>query len=149
MAEPCLGPPRRIAGWASLVGAAMAIGYSFIALGLSISAGRLICLRSDMGPLPELGHLFPPSATAAVWGWCVWTIITVRGSPAPECAGNTHGTVGGQSLSPSPKAFGVLNALGSVLFAYAFSMILIEIQVRACGRVGGWMGGWVDGWGGV
>lgn len=37
--------------------------------------------------------------------------------------------MGGQPLEPAAKAFGVLNALGSIVFAYSFSMILIEIQV--------------------
>ncbi|KAK2076243.1 hypothetical protein QBZ16_001175 [Prototheca wickerhamii] len=36
--------------------------------------------------------------------------------------------VGGQSLPPADKAFGVLNSTGSVLYAFAFTMILIEIQ---------------------
>lgn len=43
-------------------------------------------------------------------------------------AGNTHGTVGGDSLTPAQKGFGILNAIGAILFAYSFSMILIEIQ---------------------
>lgn len=43
--------------------------------------------------------------------------------------GSTHGTVGGKNFPPVQKGFGVLNSMGSVLFAYSFSMILIEIQV--------------------
>lgn len=39
--------------------------------------------------------------------------------------------MGGQSLTPSEKGFGILNSVGAILFAYSFSMILIEIQVRA------------------
>lgn len=48
----------------------------------------------------------------------------------PPLAGNTHGTVGGKSLSAEAKSFDVLNSAGSILFAYSFSMILVEIQVR-------------------
>lgn len=36
--------------------------------------------------------------------------------------------MGGISTDPANKAFGILNALGSVAFAYTFSLILVEIQ---------------------
>lgn len=45
-------------------------------------------------------------------------------------AGNAHGTLGGIPADPATKVFNVCNSLGSVLFAFSFSQILIEIQVR-------------------
>lgn len=43
--------------------------------------------------------------------------------------GNTHGTVRGiMDISAQDKTFGVFNALGGIMFAYSFSMILPEIQ---------------------
>lgn len=43
--------------------------------------------------------------------------------------GNTHGTVGGRSASAADKTFGMFNALGAIVFAFSFAMVLIEIQV--------------------
>lgn len=42
--------------------------------------------------------------------------------------GEHHGTVAGIPGTPADKAFNVLNALGAVAFAYAFTVILLEIQ---------------------
>jgi hypothetical protein len=42
-------------------------------------------------------------------------------------AGNREGNVHGIEASDAGKAFGILNALGSISFAYAFSLILLEI----------------------
>lgn len=43
-------------------------------------------------------------------------------------SGNHEGTVGGITASTSGKAFGVLDALGSIAFAYSFSLILLEVE---------------------
>ncbi|EFN59501.1 hypothetical protein CHLNCDRAFT_138133 [Chlorella variabilis] len=43
-------------------------------------------------------------------------------------SGNHLGSVGGIQANSVNKAFGILNALGGVAFAYSFSLILLEIQ---------------------
>ncbi|KAL4431936.1 hypothetical protein ABPG77_000203 [Micractinium sp. CCAP 211/92] len=43
-------------------------------------------------------------------------------------SGAHAGSVGGISANTPNKAFGVLNALGGIAFAYSFSLILLEIQ---------------------
>lgn len=46
-------------------------------------------------------------------------------------AGNRLGSVGGRSdVSPAEKAFGVMNCIGALAFAFNFSVMLPEIQVR-------------------
>ncbi|GAB4816159.1 hypothetical protein N2152v2_003205 [Parachlorella kessleri] len=74
-------PNLEEAWWMSAIGAAMSIGYSSIALGMSIA------------------H-----------------------------ADNHHGTVGGIETSTANKVFSVFNGLGSIAFAFSFSVILLEIQ---------------------
>ncbi|EFN51990.1 hypothetical protein CHLNCDRAFT_32765 [Chlorella variabilis] len=44
-------------------------------------------------------------------------------------SGNRGGTVGGRpGTSPANKAFGMLNALGNIAFAFGFAQVLMEIQ---------------------
>lgn len=43
-------------------------------------------------------------------------------------SGHRLGTVGGITASSAGKAFGVLDALGSIAFAYSFSLILLEVE---------------------
>ncbi|KAL6766799.1 hypothetical protein ACKKBG_A37395 [Auxenochlorella protothecoides x Auxenochlorella symbiontica] len=74
--------------------------------------------------MPDLSYFWWASLVGATMSFCYSTIAL----GLSIAQGNTYGTVGGQPLEPAAKAFGVLNALGSIVFAYSFSMILIEIQ---------------------
>lgn len=47
-------------------------------------------------------------------------------------AHNNAGTVEGRHAPSAEKAYGVFNALGAIAFAYNFSSVLLEIQVRYC-----------------
>ena len=76
--------------------------------------------------MPDLSYFWWASLIGAAMSFSYSTIALALSINE----GNTHGTVGGMDLSPSDKAFGILNAIGAILFAYSFSMILIEIQVR-------------------
>ncbi len=58
-------------------------------------------------------------------------MLTERTPSPAHVAHNLHGTVGGfAGEDTADKVFGVLNALGTVAFAYNFATVLIEIQVR-------------------
>lgn len=63
------------------------------------------------------------------------------------CVAGMPGSIIGMSSNDSlSKAMGIFNAFGTVVFAFSFSMILIEIQARQTGRWLGWVGegeGWV------
>lgn len=74
--------------------------------------------------MPDLNYYWWASLIGAAMSFS-YSIIALGLSISKR---STHGTAGGQDLAPADKAFGVLNAIGSILFAYSFSMILIEIQ---------------------
>ncbi|KAL6767998.1 hypothetical protein ACKKBF_B37390 [Auxenochlorella protothecoides x Auxenochlorella symbiontica] len=87
-----------------------------------------------MVQMPDLSYFWWASLIGAAMSFSYSTIalaLSIR-------EGNTHGTVGGQSLTPSEKGFGILNSVGAILFAYSFSMILIEIQdtLKGAGKGG-------------
>ena len=44
--------------------------------------------------------------------------------------GHSTGSIGGRSYAPAQKSWAVLTGLGSIAFAYEFSVVLLEIQVR-------------------
>lgn len=52
--------------------------------------------------------------------------------------------IGGRAAPPRQKVLGVFNGLGAIAFAYSFSAVLLEVQVRGGGLVlGGWGGRWL------
>ena len=48
-----------------------------------------------------------------------------------KTASNNYGSVAGKAAPPAEKAFEVFNALGAVAFAYNFSAVQLEIQVKS------------------
>ena len=43
-------------------------------------------------------------------------------------AHNHQGTLGGRVASPVDKSFGIMNALGSIGFAYSSAIVLLEVE---------------------
>ncbi|KAL4457529.1 hypothetical protein ABPG75_012394 [Micractinium tetrahymenae] len=76
---------------------------------------------------------FVPDMDSSLWpcvlGACMSFSYATISLGRAIAEGNTYGTVGGiTGLSTSDKVFGVFNAMGAILFAYSFSLILPEIQ---------------------
>ena len=71
------------------------------------------------------------SAIGAATSLCYCTIALILGC---VYAGNRYGSVGGMAGSTADKVFGILNALGSLGFAYSFAQASgKDAALRRCG----------------
>lgn len=107
--------------WLSIVAAVMSFTYSSIGLGLGIAqvAGAYIFVA-----FLDLKRIFDILIV-----WC-YDYISAVGSIKGSLTGIGIGTV-----TQTQKIWRSFQALGDIAFAYSFSIILIEIQVRACGHI--------------
>lgn len=84
-----------------------------------------------LSQIPDFSKLWWLSILAAVMSFCYASIGLGLGVGKATETGHSYGTLDGVSIgsvSDSKKVWLVFQALGDVAFAYAFSMILIEIQ---------------------
>ncbi|PRW60633.1 Amino acid permease 2 [Chlorella sorokiniana] len=79
-----------------------------------------------LSQLPNLEEVWWVSALGTATSLLYCTIALVLGCIYADANQGSVAGIGG--LSPANKAFGVLNAMGSVGFAYGFSPVLLEIQ---------------------
>ena len=140
--------------YSSIIGGLMSFGYSGIAVGLSAAEGAQPCSgidRTHMRALP------------CGWRWlmrprrccCCLQLAATRKEPSAARASRMAGTrrsrwapaylppagwAGWHRRWPAfhswaPPSLQVLNAIGAILFAFNFSIQLVEIQERRAGRV--------------
>ncbi|EFN53996.1 hypothetical protein CHLNCDRAFT_53357 [Chlorella variabilis] len=89
--------------------------------GILIFAGGQLLLSQT--PSMDESWVASVVATAMSFGY---SSIALGLSIGKVADGNVHGTLGGRESSD--KVWGIFGAFGNVIFAYAFSMILIEIM---------------------
>ncbi|RWW33717.1 hypothetical protein GW17_00001559 [Ensete ventricosum] len=102
--------------WLSIVAAVMSVAYATIGLGLSIAkiAGGSSKSKPSLFSLsPHASHAFPCSCNAE----------------GPHARTSLTGVTVGVDVSGSEKVWRTFQALGDIAFAYAYSNVLIEIQV--------------------
>lgn len=88
--------------------------------------------------LPDMDSSMWPCVVGAIMSVCYSSVAFGRSVSEMTDTGAVHGTVAGISgLSGSDKAFGIMNSLGAILFAFSFSLILPEIQDTIRGSVPG------------
>ncbi|PSC76661.1 amino acid permease 4-like [Micractinium conductrix] len=100
---------------------------------LIFSAAQLLLAQA-----PNLHHFWWASAVAAACSFG-YSLVAFGVSAAAAPAATDSGSVGGMSFgTPTEKAFQVLNSGGTILFAFGFVTVLIEIQdtVKAPEAVG-------------
>ena len=56
--------------------------------------------------------------------WYKWTVACDTAE-----SGHSFGSLGGRTEEPASKIWAVLTGLGTIAFAYEFSVVLLEIQV--------------------
>lgn len=89
---------------------------------LTLLFGAAECVLSQVKNLEEAWWV---SSIGVATSLTYSTIALVLGC---VYSGAHVGSVGGISANTPNKAFGILNALGGIAFAYSFSLILLEIQ---------------------
>lgn len=84
--------------------------------------GAVEVILSQVRNLEEAWWVSAVGSVASIMYSTIALVISLAQS------GNRLGTVGGITASSAGKAFGVLDALGSIAFAYSFSLILLEVE---------------------
>jgi hypothetical protein len=109
--------------WLSVVAAIMSFSYSTIAIGLSLVQ---TITGSTCIPLIIHMHLSSEMITEQI---CT-LILYVLHLSGPTGKTTLTGTVVGVDVDLEQKIWLTFQALGNIAFAYSYTIILIEIQVR-------------------